>query len=434
MTFSRAVQLFQLIRQGTWLVILLALARSSMPLAEVGQFEALRYLGYVLSAPLVGGFSLAYLRIRQTTPYADRWMVLLTLLALLGGLGVIGVLDRLGESLARYLLDFDQLAYTLPFGIFLLGTFIGVVIEQEAIADRAPRRLLTFAGVAYGWQIVGVLVPLYYGAPMALVVWALASSVVPRLGFLLWRYGRTGDARLPPKPERSTFTKQSLQLAGYALFGLLVTAVDYYLVGHQVEDSEAALAVWRYGAQEIPLVLGIVGGINVTAMAEGGLGVGVMVAELRRRSVWATRLLMALAGVLMILSPILFSSVLGVDFYAAHVVFSTMLLVLPSRLIQTQALLLSEDLQRVIVPIGLAETAINVAVSLALLPLVGLLGIAIGTVVAYTFERVAYVAVLARHGHRLNSYAAPLELAIYAALLLGLYVTATDFAALSALG
>ena len=61
MSFARSVQVFQLIRQASWMVMLLALARSGLALTEVGTFESLRYLGSLLTVPLLtaGGSGLS---------------------------------------------------------------------------------------------------------------------------------------------------------------------------------------------------------------------------------------------------------------------------------------------------------------------------------------------------------------------------------------
>lgn len=433
MTLARAVQFYQVVRQGSWLVMMLALARASVSLPEVGNLEALRYLGLIVTGPLVAAGSTAYLRVRQSTEHPERWFVLMTLATLLAGLAVIAYLNYGGVAAARALLDFGTLDFALPFGIYLLGALIAALVTYEAVADGAYRRLLWMTVVSYTWQVAAFVVPLYLGLPMVAVVWLLASTVIPRLGFLLWRYGRTRDALLPVAPERRLFASQFSNLMAYSIFGIVVTAIDYYLVGHEAADAESAVGLWRYGAQEIPFVLGIVGGLSTTALAEGRGGVAAMAAALRRRARVATHGLLALAAGLMVASPYIFGYVLGEEFYPAHVVFNTMLLVLPSRLVITQPLLVSEDMQRSMLGVGFGESLLNVGVSLALLPSLGLLGIAVGTVVAFTAERVAYVVLLARRGHAVSSYSRWRELLLFSAVLVGLYWLSTDFAALRTL-
>lgn len=434
MTLARAVQVYQVARQGAWLVMMLALARSTVSLGEVGNLEALRYLGLIVTGPLVAAATTAYLRIRQTSPHPDRWFVFLTLLTLLSGLLVIGYLEYAGTPLARALLDFARLDYALPFGIYLMGALMAALVTYEAIADGAYRRLLAFTAVSYAWQIAAFVVPLWLGLPMAAVLWLLASTVLPRLGFLLWRYGRTRDAALPLAGERGLFFAQSGSLLAYSVFGIVVAAIDLYLVGHTAADAEAAVGLWRYGAQEIPFVIGVVGGLSSTALAEARHGTAGMLQALRRRARVATHGLLALAAGLMVASPYVFRYVLGEEFYPAHVVFNTMLLVLPSRLVLTQPLIITEDLQRSMLRVGFGESLLNVGVSLALLPALGLLGVALGTVVAFTAERAAYVYLLWRRGHPLGTYSNWRELAGLSVLLVVLYLGCTDLSALRTLG
>ena len=132
----------------------------------------------------------------------------------------------------------------------------------------------------------------------------------------------------------------------------------------------------------------------------------------------------------MVVSPYIYGEILNTSLYPAHVVCNTMLLVLPSRLVQTQPLMISEDLQRQMLTVGMVESILNVVISLVLLPVCGLLGIAIGTVVAYSFERVAYVVLLRRRGHRVRSYVPIGWLIGMTALLVALYFGFTDFASL----
>ena len=53
---ARAFQLFQLLRQGGLIVIAIALAHSGLALAEIGHYEMLTYLGYLLTFFWVTGF------------------------------------------------------------------------------------------------------------------------------------------------------------------------------------------------------------------------------------------------------------------------------------------------------------------------------------------------------------------------------------------
>ena len=430
MNFARAVQVFQLLRQGAWMLMLLALARSGLALVEVGTFESLRYLGSLLTIPLITALGQAFLRVRQDASEARRWTTYFVLVLLLSGLTAGGLMAFGSEALGAILLDVQDLPFGLPYGLFVLGVYAGTLVEQEAIADQNAPRLLGYAIGSYGLQIIGFALPLALGYGLDAAIWGLSSTVVYRVGWLAWRHFRTGVADLPPASERKLFWSQANSLSVYGAFAVLVVIVDHFLVGHWSTDSEANLALWRYGSQELPLVVGVVAGLNATALAERQRGSDFMLEGLLRRSRRSIKYLLGLACLIMVASPYIYGQLLSESLYPAHAICNTMLLVLPSRLVQTQPLMISEDLQRQMLTVGIVESVINVAVSLALLPAFGLLGIAIGTVVAYSFERLAYVELLRRRGHLPRSYVPLGWLWGMSALLLVLYFVFTDFDAL----
>ena len=341
MNFARAVQVFQLLRQGAWMLMLLALARSGLALVEVGTFESLRYLGSLLTIPLITALGQAFLRVRQDASEARRWTTYFVLVLLLSGLTAGGLMAFGSEALGAILLDVQDLPFGLPYGLFVLGVYAGTLVEQEAIADQNAPRLLGYAIGSYGLQIIGFALPLALGYGLDAAIWGLSSTVVYRVGWLAWRHFRTGVADLPPASERKLFWSQANSLSVYGAFAVLVVIVDHFLVGHWSTDSEANLALWRYGSQELPLVVGVVAGLNATALAERQRGSDFMLEGLLRRSRRSIKYLLGLACLIMVASPYIYGQLLSESLYPAHAICNTMLLVLPSRLVQTQPLMIS---------------------------------------------------------------------------------------------
>ena len=372
----------------------------------------------------------AFLRVRQQASGPHSWTRYFAFILVLTGLAAAGLLVFGTNLLAQVLLDIPDLPYGVPYGIFVFGMYAGTLVEQEAIADQDGRRLLWYAAGSYMLQIAAFAVPLLLGYGLEVALWALSLSTIYRAGWLLYRYMSHRAVAAPPPAERALFWSQTSALTVYSAFAVVVVIIDHFLVGHWSDTPRASLALWRYGSQELPLVVGVVAGLNATALAERQQSEAYMLSGLLRRSRRSVKYLLALACVVMVVSPYVYGQVLNESLYPAHVICNTMLLVLPSRLVQTQPLMISQDLQRHMLSVGIMETILNVAVSLALLPMLGLLGIAIGTVAAYTFERVAYVVLLARRGYPVATYVPSGWLAVMTALLLALYFGFTDFGAL----
>ena len=409
---------------------MVALARLVVGLVDVGNFEALRYLGYVLTVFWLNGLGNAYLRVRQTSQHGDRWLTYYLLVSLLGGLLAFALLTTATPLLGSVLLNNPLIDYALPFGTYLLGTVVANAVTQEAIGDGAGGRLLAFSFSTHALQIGLFVGPLLAGLPIYFAMWGLAASAVYNLLWATLRYMRTSDGQLPLKPERQQFWSVASSLSLYGLASMGVLAVDHALVTYFSDTPVADLALWRYGAQELPLLVGIVSGLNATALKEGQAGTTEMNAELRRRSKRVTRIFLPVAIGLAATSQAWFGWLFGAALFPAHVVFNTMLLAVPSRLILTTPSLISADRQGSMVWVGVAANVVNVLLSLALVLPLGMLGIAIGSVVAYAAERLAYVWILRRADIGLGDYLDLREWVLGAAVLLAVYLALTDFGAL----
>lgn len=431
LTFARAVQVLQLSRQAAGLAMMVAVAKAGLDLGDVGSFEALRYVGYVTTVFWVNGLATAYLRARQTTRTPQRWLTFYLFVAALGALGTFAIFALALPSVTSVLLDLPGVAFGPTFGVYLLGVLLGNVVEQEAIADRAGGRLAAYALSSYGLQTAAFVGPILLGAPLYVAMLGLATSALYRLGWVAARYRRVTDVAPPPAAEIRAFVRSAGNLSAYAVGAAAVIVIDHALVAYGAPgDPAAAVALWRYGAQELPLLVAIVGGLNATALAEMQADRALALGNLRRRGTRVALAFFALATALIATSrwwfPLAFSEALG----PGHVLFNTLLLLVPSRVVPTTPQLVTLDLEGTMALTGFVENLLNVAVSLLLLPSLGLLGIAVGTVVAFSFERAAYVVRLGRAGVPAGAYVeGRLWLAGTIALLVA-YASFTDFSLL----
>lgn len=409
---------------------MVVLANVGLDLAVIGNYESLRYLGYALTFFWINGLSNAYLRIRQQTQNPERWTVLYLLLVLVGGMLVFALFFAALPLLGSTLLNTSDLSYGTAFATFLLGQMASSVVEQEAIADKASIRLLAYSATSHFLQVLLFQVPLVLGWPFYLAMWGLAASAIYRLSWALLRYMKTTDVNLPTKQERAVFWKSASGLSLYGLSALGVLVVDHFLVTFHRADPQAAMAIWRYGAQELPLLLGVLGGMSATALSEMQEGTSVMLTNLKRRSQKVNRIFLPLVIFICATSAWWFPLILTEKFYGAHVIFNTMLLIVPSRLIQTTPLMISKDMQGQMTKTVLVGSTMNVVISLALMPSLGLLGITIGTVIAYWTERLVYTLLLSRKQEPLSSYLYTKEWLLGTLILVVVYFVQTDFGAL----
>ena len=156
-------------------------------------------------------------------------------------------------------------------------------------------------------------------------------------------------------------------------------------------DDERQFALFRFVARELPLTTLLVGGI-VTGLIpvlardfEAGL------TELRKRTTRLAHLLFPLSGALMFLSYPVFPLVYNPDFAVSAKVFNIYLLILASRILLPQVLVISRQRNFVLVGSALVETTINVALSLWWVRFWGLQGVAMASVVAFLVNKVLLI-------------------------------------------
>ncbi|MCB0706252.1 MAG: polysaccharide biosynthesis C-terminal domain-containing protein, partial [Saprospiraceae bacterium] len=145
---------------------------------------------------------------------------------------------------------------------------------------------------------------------------------------------------------------------------------------------------FRYGARELPLVTLMVSGL-VTALlplVAGSEAAGLQ--ALRQRTTQFAHWLFPVSAVLILLTPWLFPIVYNPEFAASADVFNVYLLIIISRLLLPQVIIISRDRSYVLVRNAILETILNVGLSLWLVRDFGLPGIAFATVIAFVLAKI----------------------------------------------
>jgi len=419
----RAVQGFQVLRQGANILLAILLAKSGLDLEEIGLYELLIYIGATISFFWVSGTLQAYLTFHPAQSPDERkgllfsaylfflLMALLTALFLWGGQAWIQRVLAGGAEL-RYLGLFTAyLAINLP--TFLLEHFLQL--------DERPIEILGFGLISFGGQLVVVAVPVYLG-------WGLYGSFVGLIGlaaikhvlllvFLLRNSRVHFDLAL-----LSGWLGLSLPLVGYTLIGGFSQAFDGWLVNWTFQGDEGMFATWRYGARELPFSLALVAGLSSGLLPGISTRLEATLEDTRRRSLRLQHFLFPLAIGLMLTSRWWFPWVFSEAFQDSIPVFNLFLLIIISRLIMSRTIMTGLKENGFVLGVSIVELGLNVGLSFLFVSQFGLLGIALGTVLAYTFEKVAHgLRLYGKYGIRPGQYIHVGWLTFYSVLLVGAF-------------
>lgn len=419
-----ALQLFHALRQGSTLLISILLAQSALATESIGTYEQLLFIGYALSFFWLDGLIQSMLTLYPKQAEAERpaFRMQAYLLFLVLSVLLWGVL-RVGEGrIVPFLTSNESLPYFDLFTAYLALNLPTYLLEHFFQLDQRPPRIVAFGLLSFAGQLLVVIMPVWLG-------WDFRWSFVGLLGLggvkHLWLLVYlAGNARWSWNGRRmQQWLVLAAPLIAYALLGGLAQTFDGWLVNYAFEGDRSRFAIWRYGARELPFSLAMVGAFNTAFLPilsdnmEAGLN------QMKRQSRWLFHLLFPVTMVLLLTSRWWFPWLFSEDFTASVPVFNLFLLIVISRLIFSRTILMALQANTAILYISLVELLINVGLSFALVGPMGLAGIALATVIAFTFEKIMLIGLLQRRfGLRLGQYADVRLLLVYSLGVLGCYV------------
>ena len=197
----------------------------------------------------------------------------------------------------------------------------------------------------------------------------------------------------------------SLPLMGYALLGGLMQTFDNWLVNYWYDGDERTFAIFRYGARELPLALALAHAFGTAMLPEVRENLDKALISIRVKSRKLFHLLFPLSILLLATSTWFFPIVFNADFMESVPVFNTYLLIIFSRLVFSRTVLVGLKDNTVVLWISVIELLVNIVVSFLLISWLGLTGVALATVIAFSLEKLLICGYLYRkHGIEVRRY------------------------------
>lgn len=427
------LQFFQLFRYGSVFLISIILPRAGLAKADIGLFESFVFFAGIVSYFWVTGLIQALLPLATTDdrrPMTDARGLQsadcgpLTARALplspersdggRGGQG--GEVD--GRSLPSAVRGpfFNSFVLLLLFSVLaalalwlcspLLGKLVGQELPRELVwmvmlylvlyapstlveygyvlADQT-KKLVRYGITAFTIQILLVGIPVILGLGVKAAIWGMIAAGGFRMIWLIVMLIRNGEFSIS-----LPFWKEYLALGGPVILSVLLSGSAQYVNGFIITArfDSGIFAIFRYGAREMPLVALLAYALSsamVPVITRDGRSSGLKM--LRERSSAMASWLFPMTCILILLSYLLFPLVYGRDFLESAGVFNLFLLLITSRLLFPQTVLLAMQKTRIQMIAAFLELVLNIGLSLLLVRLWGIRGVAFATVIAYYFEK-----------------------------------------------
>jgi O-antigen/teichoic acid export membrane protein len=396
------LQFFQLFRYGSVFLISIILPRAGLLPGQVGIFEAFLFFAGVVSYFWVTGLIQALLPLASTENVtSDKLQVtqspspvtrhssleffnsflLLFLFAVLSAGVLLLASPLLGRLLGQELPDGIVWLVILYLILFAPST----LVEYWYVITDQTKKLVRYGVIAFTLQILMVGIPVILGLGVKGAIWGMIAAGGFRMIWILVILFHNGDFRIS-----FPFWKKYLSLGTPIIMSVLLSGSAQYVNGFIVSANfeSGMFAIFRYGARELPLVALLAHALSnaiVPSITRDGPATGLK--QLRERSSRMASWMFPLTIGLVLVAYFLFPAVYGKNFLESAGVFNLFLLLITSRLLFPQTVLIALKKTRILMTASLLELILNIGLSLLLVNIWGIRGVALATVIAYYFER-----------------------------------------------
>lgn len=415
-TAHKAFHFFSITRQFGTLIISIVLSKSAIGLGFIGNYEILLFIGttftFFISQGFLDAFNLLFDTTNKKTLYSVYFFSIITSVVL------TGFLIGLEAPILKFLTTSPKADFYLLFCIHLFFDFNTWLIPIFLLRKGYRRILTAYAIVANGLWILAVSIPAILDWNPQLIFIGLISVSILKQFFLIsiliknasfyidWDWGKK-------------WVKKSIPFMGYALLGGLHLIADNWMVGHYFPGNKEIFAIFRYGARELPLSIVLTAAFSTASIPLLQQKTAHSLVEFKKKSLQLIHLFFVFAFCSMLFAKQLFAVFYGPAFELSAHIFGIYLLVIVSRLLIIKPLIMTQNLNHWLVPIAISELLINVTLSYLLVPILGITGIAWGTVVAYSYEKIFMIVLLqVKTKVSIRQYLSVPLLAIYSAIMI----------------
>ncbi len=381
-----------MLKQAAVLIGSILIAQSALSLEQIGKLEWLFYLGYIGTFFWSNGLLQSSLRSAPGESPAQRADILWNVFkakSFLAGIWIIFML-----LLYPFIWSDLQIGFHiyLFFVLWIVGNIFSAYLPFLFYRMQKYKNLMLFNVLYFSIYISIFIFFMIKGS-------ALESLLIYLGVFGLLLIAGTTRAAISIKDTSLNSSGMSatlitaLPLIGYALMAGLAVVTDGWLVKLWSNDEEI-FAIFRYGARELPLSLAASVALSgaviplISNSPESGL------TQLKKRALSWMHILFPVSIGLVLSSNYLFDWFYGNRFADSVLLFDILLLLVISRLIFPQSILLAKGEYKLIFKISVMEILLNISVSIGLLYHFGLIGIVAGTVIAFLFEKLVMIFII----------------------------------------
>lgn len=392
-------------RLGAAVLTGILLAKSGLPIAEIGAWEMLLYLGTTVTFFWVNGLLQGIVPVYSKLDNGERKTFIFNHFLLFCAIAsVLFVLLILGEKwTVPALTGLCELPHFKLFAWYLLLNLPTFPVEYFYLLKERPRSIVIWGIVTFGMHLIVLFLPIKMG-------YGLEGGITALVGLsgmkFLWAAGLTlklGQPRFDLRLIMSYLVFCAPLMLSNVVSNLMLL-FDNWLVGWHFGDPET-FAIYRYGAREFPLATALVGALGIAIIPSLTQSPVAGLAELKAKSLRLMHWLFPLTIILLCVSKLLFPIIFNPDFSSSADLFNIYLLTLASRVLLPASIVLAKGDSSSLLRVSVLELGVKILLGFLFLQAWGLPGLAFSVVLSFWVEKLGLIWILEKkHGVRTKEW------------------------------
>ena len=417
---TTALQLNQILRQSTLILISIVMTKSAFGTAQIGIYETLMFISYTLSFFWINAFLQTILTQYPSVSEADKLDYPFNIFLIFNALSIfIFLILWLIPNLSLLVLTGKN---EVPnFGVFtfyLLFFLPPFLLESVWAVENRPLSILGFSVLTNGLFLLSIAYPIWTGEGLTACISLLVWASLARYFYLIFAIVSRQKFKIKKGVIRQ-FIKMATPLMGYALVGGGIVAFGGWLVNWYYKGDFEVFAVYRFGSREFPIINALITGLssamipillqkgektgalskNTEPAYPKGMGsasfdmqAGFLILKQKSLRIW--HILFPMSIVLMFLSKPLFQWIFNAEMVKAVPIFNTFLLLLISRALFPQPIVVALKETKKMFWISMIEVFCIVILGFILIHLIGIQGVAWAMVIGFLIEKILMIVFL----------------------------------------
>jgi O-antigen/teichoic acid export membrane protein len=397
-TTTAALQFNQILRQASLVLTSVLLAKSGLSTYDIGVYESLLFIGTTLSYFWLNALIQSSLTFIPSAKENEKPKIIFNIFLIFNVLSValFFIFIVFKNPISLLLTDKAELPFYELYALYLLLNFPPLLLESLWTISHKPLQIVSYSLVSHLLLPILMVWPLWLGYPFEYSFYGMITVAAFRYIWLIINLINQDIPLVFSTKIIRSFLILALPLMAYSFLNGFVTSFTSWIVNWYNDGDRQTFAIFRFGAREFPLALALATGLSnsiVPVIADNTIE-GMALLKKKSERLW--HILFPTSIVLMLTAKWLFPLVFNPSFAKSSDIFCLFLLLLTSRALFPQAILLALKETKTMLYISIIETLSIVLLSFLFLKPFNTEGAALALVFGFLLEKILIIVFLKR--------------------------------------